>query len=321
VSGRADSSRDGVAELVHGAGPRPAVPAAAAGRSRAVVHAAWRGEIRRRRARRRALAAAIALPVLLTTALALREHAPRPPGDVIGTVARLTGETATAAGGILSPGAPVRIGDEIVTLANARLALALAGGRSLRLDGGTTARLGAGGAVDLSRGALYVDSPAGSHGRARVRTPLGEAIEHGTQFEVRLAQGGVALRVRVGEVEWVGRGGRRGVAAGSGLFVAPSGVLRALTVDRAGEAWAWTWSAAPPFELEGATLAEFLAWFERETGRAVRLAPATAEAARRVRLHGALPALAPEAAIEMVARSSGLVARRSGDEWIVEEGG
>jgi hypothetical protein len=48
-----------------------------------------------------------------------------------------------------------------------------------------------------------------------------------------------------------------------------------------GAEWEWAERLAPPFDIDGRTLGEFLSWFEAQTGRTVVFADATAEPALR----------------------------------------
>jgi hypothetical protein len=65
-------------------------------------------------------------------------------------------------------------------------------------------------------------------------------------------------------------------------------------VAASAEAWSWAIEAAPPFELEGSTLASYLGWLERETGWEIAFANETLAAeATAIELHGDLGPLDP----------------------------
>jgi hypothetical protein len=104
------------------------------------------------------------------------------------------------------------------------------------------------------------------------------------------------------------------VAAGERLVARGGGAVERGTLAPWDPAWSWTWSAAPAFELEGATLEGFLAWQAGESGRPLTFAPdLEAAAGRRVVLHGSIAGLTPDQALEVVARTVGWRVERIGD--------
>ncbi len=107
-----------------------------------------------------------------------------------------------------------------VTTSVGTLAMTLTSGVHLRLDASSTARLDSATDVVLERGAVYVDS-AGAHptqpdaSPISIHTPAGLVRDIGTQFEVRLDDAGLRIRVRDGEVRRHLRE-RRGRSSGRG---------------------------------------------------------------------------------------------------------
>jgi hypothetical protein len=68
------------------------------------------------------------------------------------------------------------------------------------------------------------------------------------------------------------------------------------SVSPFGPQWNWSAEVAPPFEIEGRSLAELLRWVVRENGWHLDYATVAARnASAEVRLHGA-PVTAPDAA-------------------------
>ena len=55
-----------------------------------------------------------------------------------------------------------------------------------------------------------------------------------------------------------------------------------------GSDWEWAERLAPPFDIDGRTLGEFLAWFEAQTGRTVEFGDAAAERKREALLSGTI---------------------------------
>jgi hypothetical protein len=262
--------------------------------------------------------------VARVAALAGEVSVRRPGGAGAGPAERL------AVGQELPPGAELEAAGANRTPGGApegRAALRLAGGAEIRLDGGTRLRLRSAAVLELERGAVYVDSGAdsaaerGSGGGLAVRTPAGVVRDVGTQFEVRLpAAGDPALRVRVrsGAVE-VDRGGDvYPAAAGTELTVGADGSVTRGAVATHGDPWAWAIGAAPRFAIEGRTLAEFLAWVARETGREIRFAdPGLEPAAGGIVLHGTLGEATAEEAPAVVLPGAGLRGRIDGGVLVV----
>ena len=116
------------------------------------------------------------------------------------TVAREGDEATTQVaqlGALLSQGQVLRTG------ARGFAGLRLADQYSIRLDEGTSVRFESSHVLVLSQGALYVDSGGSPNGATplEIRTPFGTARNQGTQFEVRLQDAGLRVRVREGVVQ------------------------------------------------------------------------------------------------------------------------
>lgn len=233
-----------------------------------------------------------------------------------------------------APGRTLAAGSTIETASGAgggeagRLALRTAGGASLRLDAGTRVRLASAERIELTRGAVYVDSGAGPGGRAAlaVATAAGVFHELGTQYEVRIAGDGAdvvtRLRVREGRValdrggepegdEWV-------AAAGEELVVRPDGGIDRAGIGLHGPDWDWVVATAPRLEIEGLPVRAFLDWIARETGLRVEFADVEAAAlADSVVLHGSVAHLTPLEALGPVLSSAGLGHRLTDGSLIV----
>jgi ferric-dicitrate binding protein FerR (iron transport regulator) len=151
-----------------------------------------------------------------------------------------------------------------------------------------------------------------------VETPWGEIEERGTQFEVRLADEAVRVRVREGAVE-LASGDRSWEAdAGAELLLTADGSLTRGSVPFHGQPWQWVQEIAPSFEIEGRTLGEFLAWVGRETGWQVRWREAgAAPRALGFVLHGSVESLPPEQALAAVLPTCGLAHRLDGGTVVV----
>jgi hypothetical protein len=334
AEGGAPSGEEELARLLAGAGPRPELPAddlaaiAAAGRlaweEKVAALGAGAGPRRlvapaapRRSSpwiRAGALAATLALAGMLVWWLA-RARTP-----VVATLVTFEGATVVAE---VDRWSDATAGEELVagtrlrTPAHGGATLRLATGVALQLGAGSELRLGAPDAVTLNAGALGVDTggaatPASQPALA-VTTPLGVVRDVGTRFSVRLLGGEpAALRVQV-------RAGAVDVSLGERTWTAAAGEQLTLhrdgTVLRrplAGDDLAAV-EADRSFAFEGRTVAELLAWVERETGWEVRYAdPGAAAVAARGIVYGEVPELSPQQAAFTLLPGAGLEAELSG---------
>lgn len=314
------SEEEALGRLLRLAGPRPAVPPDRYDRVRETVRAAWRRSLPGRRRRRAAFWAAgslaAAAAALLFVGLGLRDGVA---GEFKVEVVR--GSVRGEGTGELKPGDVLRAGAVIRTADDARIALRLPHGASLRLDAGSGARLRSAASIALLQGALYVDSGSAPGGAPPIEidTPLGRVTEEGTQFDVRLSGGTMSLRVREGRVS-LNRGGRvYAAAAGRQLTVDSGGKVTFSDVARHGEEWSWTLGIAPPFVLEGRSLEEFLRWVSSETGWRVEYEDLSLAArAPALILHGSIEGLRPDEAPASVLPTCGLRQRVVGGALIVE---
>jgi ferric-dicitrate binding protein FerR (iron transport regulator) len=311
---------DPVARLLRLAGARPPVPVERAGRVEAAVREAWQSAgAERRRRRRLAWSAGVAAAAALALALGVAWWPDPGATLMVAHVERITGAAQLQLEGARQPlvaGARLMPGALVVTDADGRAALRLAGGPSLRLDVESRLRLGGGGRLTLDRGALYVDSQGGPP--ITVQTPWGLVEERGTQFEVRVAGEAVRVRVREGGVVLGDGKGAWNAPAGEELVLGADGRLARGKVAFHGEPWSWVQQIAPPFDLEGRTLGQFLAWVGRETGRQVRWQEPAREATKSANvLHGTLEGMTPDESLAAVLPTCGLAHRLDGDTVVL----
>lgn len=330
-SPRHDRSGDELEPLFGVAGRRPRLPEHELAPIRAAARGAWRRQLQRAAVRRWAgSAVGLAAGALLVVGLLARDArtvgrgsptAAASPVEVGELLLEVGEVTVLGPDGAIPDG--LRAGSTVVTGRGGRAAVRLSGGTSVRIDVESTVRLEAATLVALDRGAVYVDSnPRSPHAPIAVVTPLGTVRHRGTQFEVRLfddlsapaASGAaVALRVTVREGALdVDRGGRAFEArAGVELTLRADGSLEQSSAPSHGATWDWTQEAAPPFPIEGSTLAAFLDWVSRETALPWRFGDSSLEAiARETILHGSIAGLTPEEALSVVLPGCGLRHRR-----------
>jgi ferric-dicitrate binding protein FerR (iron transport regulator) len=302
------------ARLLRLAGPRPEVPADRAARVREAVHRQWQTATRRRAVRRRLAGGAAFLAAAATVTLIISLQRPAepvtaPPGEIVAAVERIHGTP-------LSTGDRVRTGQWIETDAASRAALRLTDGTSVRLDTGSRARLIAAAIIELTAGAVYIDSGRDSTG-LEVRTRFGTAHDIGTQFEVRVSASSLRLRVRSGIVEL--RRGDETIPArpGTELTVAGNDVV-SQAISAHGSEWEWAASVSPAFDIEGRPLAVFLDHLCREQGWTLRYANARlARDASGIILHGSIDGLQPQEALAVALTTSGLEHRLEDGELFV----
>ncbi len=322
---------DPIARLLRLAGPRPAAPDAAAARVRSAVHAHWRETVRIRRRRgisRIAAPLAVAAALTLTLGIALRLRAPiAPPDAMVATVVRSEGRVlpldarAPRGEAEIATGTAIRAGAGLRTGPHARAALRLSAGASVRLDTGTRLRLIAPAVLELLEGAVYVDSGARPSGSPsiEIRAALGRVRDVGTLFEVRLAGGEMRLSVREGSAALARDERLHTAAAGTRLRVDARGAVTSDAIPLQGPEWDWTLAVAPPFDLEGRTLRDYLDWLARETGWRVRYADASISAgAPTITLHGSISGLRPDETPGVVLPTCGLLHRLEGGTLLVE---
>lgn len=281
-----------VRHLLEEAGPRPEVPPEDLAKIKAAFRVEWERRVHRRRANSY-LPWAIAASVLLALGLGwwLWPAVSSRTGDI---VARVEGTSGKGEGEAYLSGTGIVTGEE-------PLALRLENGQSLRLDADTRVRLVSSSAIELRRGAVYLDSRG--NGTVAVHTPLGVVTEIGTQFEVRLLESAVRVRVREGAVLVESHR----VEAGTELTLRSDGSLDRQKVASYGPPWSWVLKAAPPLVIEGLTLEQFLNRVGRETGWQIRYAdPETAESAGAILVHGDLGDLSPDQAPDVVLPGAGL---------------
>jgi FecR-like protein len=324
-------SDDDTIRLLRLAGTRMPVPTTRAARVRTAVHTEWQAGVSRRAVRRRFLvpvvAAAAAVLILMSTTWWLPDRRTTPlPGEQVAVVEQIDGSPRRASDASERPATTglflrdaIRIGDWIETDPRSRLALRFSDGASVRFDVGSRARLLSSGAVELSAGAVYVDTDRES-ARFEVRTAVATARDIGTQFEVRIVDRSVRLRVRTGIVELADRVRSVTGRGGTEIILSAAGAMSRPIAPHDPE-WEWTASVSPPLEIEGVVLADFLARAGRELGLVVEYAnPSLAQEAAGITLHGSVNSLSPTEALNVAVATSGLQHRVEGASMIVSRG-
>lgn len=295
-----EENDDPIAALLRLAGPRPRVSEERAARVRAAVHGEWqRGVEARARTRRigmyAAAAAVAAIAILLFVPRTSVAPLPATPAATVAFVQTPRGTT------------PVAARTWIETSSDGAMSLEW-NGATLRIDRATRVRIDSPRLVTLERGAVYFSSDGRKAG-AVIRTPLGAVRDIGTQFEVRVQDERVHVRVREGRVDFA----NRAVAdAGTELIANLAGIERK-TIAVSGPEWEWIASAAPPLPLEGLTLRDAISRIAREKGLRVRWGDGVDGT---IRLHGRT-AFTIDEALDAATAASGVTYRIQNDTLII----
>ena len=318
--GREPSDSGLVERLLTAAGPGPEIPEGGADRIKAAIRTPWKNEVaiaarQRRRLWAGGLAAAAAVIIAVVGLSGLRRaNVPIGP-DAITLVVADGGLEITPPGStvlFLGPddaGSVIPDGSLVRTRGNHRAALRLTGGQSLRLDDDTVVRLDSERSISLDSGAVYISSADGSGLGVEVRTALGTAIEIGTQFEVRLENDTLDVRVREGLISLTRGAEEYQINHGIRFSVDGEGAVATASITPWDPAWAWTQEIAPAFAIEGRSALAYLDWVSAETGLSVRFADAAVEqAAATTLLHGTIEGLAPAETPAAVLPTCGLTA-------------
>lgn len=317
-----------IARLLKLAGRRPSPSADRLQRAREAAQAEWRHtlQVRARRRLLRAIAAAAIIAGLGGAAWIRQHRVPAPVNrpeiatlqKVIGTV-RLSDQMHDGPAAIVTANGRLRVADRLETGEDSGAALRCVDGPSIRLAAGTAAAFESAGRLRLIAGTIYVDSdPEHAANALVVVTAFGTVRHVGTQFELRLQQASLDIRVREGEVSIESAGGRVTAAAGEALLVTGDRPAERRRIASSGPEWAWIGAMAGSFTLEGAALPAFLHWVSREEGLRWEYADAAAKrVADRAVLHGSIEGLTPAEALRAVLPAAGLSSRRAGDRLIV----
>jgi ferric-dicitrate binding protein FerR (iron transport regulator) len=198
----------------------------------------------------------------------------------------------------------IHAGETLMTGADGRVALQLRDGVSLRLDHDTRVAFIDAGRIDVTSGAVYVDAgttPTVSD-HLRVGTPAGIVQHVGTQYEARIVPAGTRIRVREGRVDLLSEHGNAQTAGvGEQLLVSASGEIQRASIAPSDTEWSWAANAAPPFDINGRPVREFLTWVGRELGREIVYAnPESESEANTAVLSGSVAGLTPTDALAAV---------------------
>jgi ferric-dicitrate binding protein FerR (iron transport regulator) len=316
------SDDSGIEELLRQVGARDEPAADMMREVQTAVHAEWQSMLQERRARRRFIALGIAASAVLAVALAVfgvRYLAPEP--IQVAQITRVDGHLLVRpedqAAREVAVAQSVSTGETLQTDDVSRAALQFGDAMSLRLDRATIVKIASADELMLTAGAVYVDSRADNLQELTIRTDAGSVRHVGTQYQVRTHADAMEVSVREGRVMIANAAGTSSGVAGERIRVTPSGQIVRSTVAAHDPAWRWAAHTAPQFDINERTLATFLDWVSRETGRKVVYASdAARSAASDVRLRGSIAGLDPDTALGAVLSTTQLRRYETKDELI-----
>jgi ferric-dicitrate binding protein FerR (iron transport regulator) len=306
---------DQLAELIRLADGATSVPQDRAARVKGAVRSHWRTRVQRRRRTRvvwtgAGLAAAavlvVAVGLMLWSGIAEAPVQGHPVGQVVAVSGPAWARTQDA--DTRASAAPVQVGQSVavgldLATGESRVALLMDGGTSVRLDRNTRLRLLSDASLALDAGTVYVDSgPADHAGRAiEIHTDAGRIRDIGTQFEVRVQEGAVRVRVREGKVVVDTPSDSHEVGMGGQIEMDPSGGVLRGEIATYGNDWDWIGAIAPMLSLEGRSARAFLDWASRERGWELRFTDEDVErSASSIVLSGSADGLTIEQALDAV---------------------
>lgn len=263
---------DNIGQLIKLAGARETVSAERFERVRQNVHTHWQQAVVEQRPSKRpsrfsfiAVAASLILVAGATFFLLNRGYAPAV--TTLASVERVLGDVKIRDERAHMDSA-ISAGTRVLTGVSGRIALRMAGGQSLRIDTSSDVIVHSPNHVTLKSGAIYIDTAFSSaDDPILVETPLGSALDIGTQFQVRVSGMLLVVAVRQGLVE-VSQPGQQSLSVNKGYFLelAANGESGQHPLQPDNEKWAWIETVAPEFDIEGASLARYLQWYASERG-------------------------------------------------------
>lgn len=301
-----------VRSLFDGLQARRTPPEAARARAFAAASAAFAEVQNRHRQRARNLFALAAVLTLSTLVGVITLRTPQTFSVQIAAASDLTINGVAASGERTIEVAP---GDSLSAGEPARLALGQ--GTDLRLDRQTVIRWIGESSIELTQGSVFVDT--GGVDDMSVSTSRGTVRDIGTQFLVTLDDSVMEVAVR---------SGRTIIDSDLGTYHASadgySGDVVTLSADQASSrteptsADRWNWIHAVPRGYDDTAVARLLEQIAQDLGLRLQYADPGAEAwVMNLQLRGdEIDDLPPARALEVVAATSGLIARRGPDQTL-----
>lgn len=294
-----------IGRLLRLGGARPAIPDDVTSRVKVAAFDHWKKTVRRRR-QLRIFSFAFLLAVSVAAALYYRSVPVTQEQIPIGIVKRTIGDSWIEGNRQIQTGMALPNGSVIQSSDSGQLLVHLFNHVALRLDKNSKLELKTPTSFVLHQGTVYMDCDR-LKDHVTLLTSRGVVRDNGTQFEVRLQNGFLAIAVREGSITWQDRARTRPVTAGRKLIIDESGNQSYESISAFSPQWDWLLAVAPPFIMEGKTLNDYLGWLTRETGWTLVVPdPALAARLSRTILHGSIAGLQPQQTPQMVLPICGL---------------
>ena len=265
------SDMDEIGRLINFAGAREAVPGERFERVQQNVRAHWQQVVAEQHTARRSqrfniIAIAASLVLVAATTLVLWNLSYVLKIEPLASVERVLGEVQIRDESAQKHGHNCqhtnRYGD------TSRIALRMSGGQSLRIDTASQVIVHSPNHISLESGAIYMDTAfSETEEPILVSTPLGSAQDIGTQFQVRVTPMLLVVGVRQGLVE-ITQPGQQTHSVNKGYYVelSDAGESSQHPLQPGDPDWAWIETVAPEFNIQGASLEQYLQWYVSERG-------------------------------------------------------
>lgn len=298
---------DDVGCLIKVAGARQAVDQERFERVRKNVQQHWQQVVLDQNSKTRpkyikTMALAASLLIAVGTIITLSKISLMSPDDTLAQVDRIVGDVKITGRSIV-PGMVIAANEPIRTDKDSRIALRLGGGQSLRINSSSSVTMHTANHLSLHNGAIYVDTAyAINENPIVVTTPLGTAQDIGTQFQVQVTASKMVVGVRKGFVEVI-TASQPGLSVDRGQFVEldVSGQSATKPLKSDDPEWDWIETVVPGFDIEGATLEEYLEWYSNERGLELSWAdPVSEKQARKTLLSGSIDGYSLDEGLKLV---------------------
>lgn len=279
---------DLLAELFSNVTPRSKPAGDAEDRAFTVLEAQWRDLTDRRKRRNRVMSWGIAASLIFSLGIAFKwfEETPKTGLAPVAAIARATGSTIHTDKQRINSGAtsfsPLFVGEKLVTGAGSRVALSWNTGGSLRIDENSEIRFVSTSEIQLVSGRVYFDSlpydrTVDAPSSFSIDTVAGRISHVGTQFLTAVSESIVTVGVREGLVEIASPNFVSRVPSRNEVRITADGRQSKQSIEPYDKSWRWAEEIAPPFDTQGRTVEDMVAWISRETGRPFRFRSKNAE--------------------------------------------
>jgi len=331
VDDRESDSDRLIARLVETAGRGPTASEEAKQRIYARVQAEWRDAIQSEPVRKpaprptwsivdwlpasfaRGLAVAASLMIAILAAYVAWTPEPEP-AVRLATVAKSIGAASIRDGNGESSrllgvaGRVVQAGDTLVTSGDGSVSLSLDRGMTLRVNNNSEITLTSRDSVDVRVGTVYFDSGSSTlAGNAlTIDTPFGSVEHLGTQYEVRVNEDDLRIRVREGAITF--RDGQREFVGEIGQQLLLTGQSEPIQtpISTTGPQWQWVEELATAPTADRQQLMELLVWVARESGRELSFESNVVVSAAETTLLTGVAGLTPAETLQVITSTTNI---------------